>query len=141
MPQLPADTPKNNGDTDDKSGNQTLNIGSYHYHGNDLKELAKISKSNPELANKLVDNSDKYDQRSNFSYRFGIAATLILVAMILAAFVTLFVLKGTLVTFAIIGCFSVVALLTRVILTGKWSDDSVVGKALLHLAKALGSSD
>ena len=141
MSNLPAPPPESNDDSESVGGNQILNIGSYHYYGNDLKEIGRIAETNPELAEKLIESSDRHHQRSNFSYRFGIMATLVLVAMILATFLTLFILKGIVATFAIVACFSVVALLTRVILTGQWSNDTVVGKAIQRLAKLLGSSE
>lgn len=140
MSNLPITPNESNDETGDNGGNQILNIGSYHYYGNDLKEIGRIAENNPELAEKLIDSSDKHHQRSNFSYRFGIAATLLLVAMILASFLTLFILKGILATFGIVACFGVVALLIRVILTGQWPEDTFIGKTVQGLAKLLGSS-
>lgn len=98
MSNLPAAPNGSNDGREDGGGNQILNIGNYHCHGNDLKEIARIAETNPDLADKLIDNSDRHHQRSNFSYRFGIVATLILVVMVLATFLTLFILKGILAT-------------------------------------------
>ncbi len=64
MSQLPVDPQKNRGGPSDRSGAQILNIGSYHYYGNDLKKIRKIADSDTDVANKLVDNSDKHGQRA-----------------------------------------------------------------------------
>lgn len=117
-----------------------LSIGQLHWHGNDIAELTKLAAVNPELANKIVEQRDAEDKRANTSFRFGMVTTLILVAMILAAFSFLFVKVGVWATLLIVVFVLATALLVRVILTGQWSETTWFGKFVDALSRALGSS-
>lgn len=124
----------------DAPDNETriLNIGNLHYHGNDLAELRKLAEVSPELAEKLIDQRDREDQRDHASYRFGLGATIFLVLGALVCLTFMFVYVGPWSTVAVIGVLLAIALLLRVILTGQWSETSWIGRFLNALIQLLG---
>lgn len=124
---------------DQESSSQILNIDNLHYHGNDIRELTKLAKVNPELAEKIVQQKDDANKRHHGSYRFGLGASITLVVAVLAAVSYLMVNLGVVATFAAIGLILAVALLIRVVLTGNWSDTTWFGRIVQLLAKVLGS--
>lgn len=139
---LPAppdrETPNDGSNGNGERGNNFLAIGQFHYHGNDLSELRKLAEHNPELAEQLIRNSDKADQRSHLSYRFGLLVSFVLLIAIIVAVLAVIVLEGIWVATVIIAGILAVALLVRVILTGEWSDTSWFGRFVGFLAKTLG---
>lgn len=127
-------------DSRDDGQTRILNVGQLHWHGNDIAELTKLASVDPELARKVVDQRDAEDKRANNSYRFGMIVTVLLVTLIIFAFSFLFVKVGIWSTLLAIMFVIAIALLTRVILTGQWSDTTWFGKFVDALAKALGST-
>lgn len=134
---IPTRGKKNTGGKE-PAPDQNLNIENFHYHGNDLRELAKIADSNPRLAEKIIDQQGSFNARHHSSYRFGLCASLALVISTLAAVAYLMVNVGVVSTLGAVGIILAVALLIRVILTGQWSETSWVGKIFQMLAGALG---
>jgi hypothetical protein len=124
---------------EENASSQILNIDNLHYHGNDIRELTKLAKVNPELAEKVIKQRDNANSRHHSSYRFGLGASIALVGGVLASVSYLMVNLGILATFAAVGLILAVALLIRVVLTGNWSDTTWFGKVVQALAKALGS--
>lgn len=133
LPPSPNDPPP------ERRSGGILNIGQFHYHGSDLAELRKLAEVDPSLASKVVDQRDAEDGRANASYRFGIAASAVLVLGVVAAFAVILIFAGPIESAVVIGGILAVALLIRVILTGEWSDTSWFGKMMVSLAKALGA--
>ena len=115
-----------------------LRIDTLNYHGNDLHELRKIAETNPDLAEKLVEQKDRSDARENTSFRFGLFSALILVGMTLTTLSFLLYSVGVIATFVSMGVILAIALLIRVILTGEWSDTSWLGRIVEGLVKLLG---
>jgi hypothetical protein len=132
---------RNGSGNGEKPNEQNLNVENFHYYGNDLRELGKIADSNPDLANKIVDQNDKFNARHHGSYRFGLVASLLLVVATLGTIAYLMVNVGMMATIGAVGIILGVALMIRVILTGQWSETSWVGKTFQVLAKALGASN
>ncbi len=136
------DDPDNSKSPNDKSsqGNQTLNINDFHYHGNDLAEIARIAEKSPVLAAKILDYSNQADKRKNTSYRFGLVSTTLLLSIALFTVTYIVVNQGIFISIGAAALILAIALLIRVILTGEWSDTSWFGKFIGLLAKALGSN-
>ena len=124
----------------DGSRTNILNVGQLHWHGNDIAELAKLASIDPELARRVVDQRDNEDKRANISYRFGVAAAVLLVGIIIFACSFLFVKVGIWSTLLTVALAIAVALLVRVILTGQWSDTTWFGRLVDALTKMLGSN-
>jgi len=130
--------PKKSGDQDfdhggENNGNNILNVGQFHYHGNDLKELRRLAEVSPDLAERVVDSSDKQDERFNVSFRLGIVAALMLVMTAILGIVFLTIYGGILSTISLIAFILAISLLIRVILTGQWSETSWFGKLVSAL--------
>lgn len=140
-PESLLPTPKAEKASGSEGPSQVLTIGQYHYHGNDIAELRKLAEVSPQLAEKVVDQRDKEDARVNISYRFGLAVSLLLVAFTLTAFTVAMIFAGVWATLIAVAAILAVALLVRVILTGKWSDTSWFGKLVTAIARALGASE
>lgn len=140
LPPSRDDKPSNGNGGNYGGGDRFLAINHLHLHGNDLAELRKLAEVSPHLAEKVVDQRDREDARANVSYRFGLAASLVLVALTLTCVTTLLVFVGLLPTILVIALILAVSLLVRVVLTGQWSDTTWFGKLVGLLAKALGST-
>lgn len=126
------------GERQSSAGARILAIGNLHYHGNDLTELRKLSETNPQLAEKVVNQRDKESERDHYSYRFALVSTVSLVALVLLAVTVLFIFVGVWSTIGVIGVILAIALMIRVILTGEWSETTWFGKIVGALVKALG---
>jgi hypothetical protein len=124
----------------EESQPQVLNVENLHYYGNDLRELARLAKVNPKLAEKVVKQRDAANQRENMSYRFAVVATSGLVLGVLGSVAYLTVNAGILAAIASVAVLLAVAVLLRVVLTGEWSDTSWFGKFLNALVKLLGGN-
>jgi hypothetical protein len=130
---------KDNGDSgnEDPQG-QVLNVENLHYYGNDLRELTKLAKVNPKLADKVIKQRDLANHRENVSYRLAVISTSALVLGVLASVAYLTVNAGILATISSIAVLLSVAVLLRVVLTGEWSDTSWFGKFLSAVVNILG---
>jgi hypothetical protein len=135
---LPAELDHSKADR--RNGDNILAIRDFHYHGNDLRELKEIAKENPDLAHKLVDNSDRQDARANVSYRFGLIATSAIVIAVIGLFGIIIFTEGLKATLAYGFILFLCIILIRVILTGEWSDESWIGRALVWMSKLLGAN-
>lgn len=110
--------------------NRYLHIKNLHYHPNDLSELRKIAESNPELADKIVDQRDRSEARTDGSFRLGLVSALVLLVVLILGTVYVVVNAGVIALALMIGVILAAALLIRVVLTGQWSETSWVGKIL-----------
>ncbi|WP_047629797.1 hypothetical protein [Rhizobium sp. WW_1] len=138
-PAKSTDQDENN-ENGHQSGGHFLAINNLHYHANELSELRKLAEVSPELAEKVIEQRDKESARITASYNFGIACSIILLALILASFTILCIYVGIIATIAATGGILAVALMIRVILTGEWSETSWVGKIVASIIKGLGGS-
>ena len=122
----------------DPAGGQIVNIENYHYAGNDLAELAKIAAIDPNLAQRVVEQRDKSDQREHTSERIGMITIAGLSALTLLTILLLIFYGG--VWELAIGILLIISLavLARVILTGEWSDASWIGSTLNSVTKTFG---
>ena len=118
-----------------------MKIENLHLHANDLHALSKIAESDPELANKIVDQRDNEDRRYNTSYRFGVGASAVLVSVVVLSFTMTLINLGVWATLGLVRLALAIALLVRVILTGEWSETTWFGKFVGVTAKALGSKE
>lgn len=116
-----------------------VRIENFHHYQNDLDALAELAKVDPMLAEKVVAQRDKEDERANVSYRFGIVSTVVLLTVAILSVVTMFLVGGFFLTIGSIGFLMAVAVLVRVILTGEWSESSWLGSFVKTMAKSLGS--
>tara|TARA_R110002126_G_scaffold184665_1_gene333083 strand:+ start:1703 stop:2140 length:438 start_codon:yes stop_codon:yes gene_type:complete len=130
----------NTGSNTKPTGNQILNVGNYHYHGNDLKELRLLAEASPDIAEQVLQNQEKADARFNNSHRFGLCATIFLVVIALVGLVTVIIFDQILSLILLVVLVLAMALMIRVVLTGHWSDTSWFGRTVGLLAKSLGSS-
>lgn len=133
-----------NGDQSEESGNSHghsnhVNIGQFHYHGNDLKELGRIAETNPALAQLIIENADRQDQRWHASERLGLITTAIMLILVLGFILTLVLNVGLWSSIAALGLLLACGVLIRVILTGEWSETSWVGTIMNGLARGLGA--
>ncbi|WP_128292608.1 MULTISPECIES: hypothetical protein [Afifella] len=140
LPERPDSSNRKGEEGGSRAGDRYLAIGSLHLHGNDLAELRKIASENPALAEKIVDQRDREDARANASYRFGIVASLILIAMALSSLTFILVWAGLLATIGLALATLAIAVLIRVVLTGEWSETSWFGRVVNALARMLGSA-
>lgn len=115
-----------------------VSIKEFHLHGNDIAEIANLAQINPELANKILSNNEASNRREHASYRFGLLATIALLAIVLFCVTLLLIEKGIVATFIAIGFVMAIAVLIRVILTGEWSDTTWFGQFVGGLAKFFG---
>ena len=110
-----------------------IDISNLHYHPNDLSELRKIAEISPELAEKLIAQKDRSEDRETSSFRIGIVSTLLLLALLIIGTVYVVIYAGIIALICLIAVILAVALLIRVILTGEWSETNWVG----HIIKGL----
>ena len=127
-------------DTEGDTGGRVLRIDALHLHANDIDALRRLAETDPELARELVDQKDRLDRREHASYRFGVVATSALVFGVLLSLSWILVEIGVLLSLATVMIFVAIALLMRVILTGEWSDTSVIGKAIDGIVRILGGT-
>lgn len=120
-------------------GDNGFIVGQLHLHANDYHAIERAARIDIDLANKMLDQRDAADRRYHMSHRFGVSATVFLLCMTLGAFAVIFVNLGIIATLLVISLIFALALLIRVILTGKWSDTSWFGKLVNMLGKRLGS--
>ena len=117
-----------------------VQIENLHLHASDIDALRRLSDSDPELARIVVDQKDKFDARYHGSYRFGLAASVVLVlssiGALTLALIYLGVLKGMLLLAGVIAA----AVFVRVILTGEWSETSMIGQIIGAMVKMLGGT-
>jgi hypothetical protein len=121
------------------SDNSGINIENLNYTASDVDALRRMAEVNPELAERIVDQRDRENQRENVSYRFGVVAASVLLIAILAFTFGCLAYVGFLATLGLIGVVLACALLVRVVLTGEWSETSWFGSLVHLLARALGS--
>jgi hypothetical protein len=122
-----------------RGGNHFL-IGHLHYHANDISELRKLAEVDPTLAEKVIDQRDKENERIVGSYNLGLITSGVLVCAVLIAVTCLIIFAGVIATFASVGVILACALFIRVLLTGEWSETSWLGKILNVVLKALGGT-
>jgi hypothetical protein len=134
---LPPEKPDNSESDDSRRGNHFL-IEHLHYHANDLSELRKIAETSPELAEKVVEQRDRENERVIGSYNLGLIVSGGLLVAVLFAVVLLIIFAGIIETMVSIAAILAVAILIRVIVSGQWSDTSWIGKFVDMLIGGLG---
>lgn len=139
MSSGPPDRTGTDGDRDaDGSETRVLHIDQLHLHANEIDSLARLAKTDPELARIIVDQKDAFDKREHGSYRFGMLVSGSLVLGIIACLTYAFVKLGIVLSILLIFCLIAAGLFVRVLLTGEWSDTSFVGHMIKGIIHALG---
>lgn len=135
--KLPEDPTKSDeGDAD--SSIRVLNIDNVHFHTNDLDALNRLAQTDIELARIVVDQKDKFDRREHASFKFAVAVTSSLVLAIIFALTYSIIKLGVIKSLMLLGGIVASALFVRVVLTGKWSDTTVIGKIVSGIISILG---
>ena len=140
LPQNPDKPSSQNNESGRSQGDRFLAINHLHYHANDISELRKLAEVDPTLAEKVIDQRDKENERIVGSYNLAVIATSVLLAFILGCGTLLIVFAGLLKTMAAIALVLACALFIRAVLTGQWSDTSWFGKLLSAILKLLGGA-
>ena len=140
LPDRPVPKKQNNNSGEFDPDVRALRVDNLHYHGNDLAEIRRISESNPQLAEQIVSSIDSQNKREEVSYRFGLITTSILLITIFVAFAIIATNVGTVTLILILFGILFAAVLVRVILTGEWTESSMLGKIVASLTKILGGS-
>lgn len=134
-----ADTPVPIGSPDDDGGNgRHLYIGNLNYSENDIKALAELAKVDPNLADKVVDQRNAESEREHFSERFGIAAVVLLIGMLIFGVVFITLEAGIVALGMLIALILATALMIRVIVTGEWSETTWFGSMIRGGVSLLG---
>jgi hypothetical protein len=140
MSKKPVSLPPKNGSEDAGQESRVLNVGELHYHPNEIDSLRKLAEADPDLARIVVDQKSAFDVREHGSFRFGVVATSLLVLAIIAALSYVVVKLGVVSSLVVIFGILVVALLIRVLLTGRWSETSWIGHLVEAIVKILGGT-
>jgi hypothetical protein len=140
LPQNPDKPSSENNEGGRSQGGHFLAINHLHYHANDISELRKLAEVDPILAEKVIDQRDKENERIVGSYNLAVIATSVLLAFILGCGTMLIIFAGLIQTIAAVTLILAAALFMRVVLTGQWSDTSWFGKALSAAIKFMGGT-
>lgn len=119
---------------------RVLNIDNLHLHSNEIDSLNRLAKTDPELARIVFDQKDKFDRRGHASFRFGVISASVLVLGLVAAASYVLIKLGIILSMILIAFFLVSALLVRALLTGEWSDTSVIGQIINGIVRVMGGS-
>ncbi len=141
MTKPPSRKPDDSDGNPEDKNTQILNVNELHHHPSELKELRKLAEVDPALAYRVLDAEEEKDRRFNTSYRFGLVSTAVLLLVTVCAMLFAIVHEGLFSTFLLIGLILSLALLIRVILTGRWSETTWFGKIVSSITKALGSEE
>lgn len=126
------------GERDAGRESRIVHIDNLHLHSNDIDALRRLAETDPELAHIVVQQKDLFHRRGHASYRFGIIAACALLLGMLLAFSYILVNLGIILSLVLVACIVAAALFIRVILTGEWSDTSVVGQIVNGIVTTLG---
>ncbi|MCY1664593.1 hypothetical protein [Rhizobium sp. SL86] len=121
-----------------RDGGRFLAINNLHYHANEISELRRLAETNPELAEKIIDQRDRSEARVAASYNFGVGATVVLLTILLTAAVVTLAFGGVLHLLVLVAVLLAGSFLVRVVLTGEWSDTSWFGKLVTSMISVLG---
>ncbi|MBA86112.1 hypothetical protein ACSSNL_13480 [Thalassobius sp. S69A] len=130
------DDPKNNlpgepgRDPNSSTNGRALYVKDLHYHATSLTELRRLAETNPDLAEKVVDQEDRRHQREDSSFKLALIVTGFLATLMLTAFVSIAYLFGLFQSIGMIVFLLAVSHLLRVVLTGEWSETSWLGQFL-----------
>lgn len=138
MSKEPLDPEKPDQNGKDAGETRVLAIDNLHLHANDIDSLRRLSEQDPDLARIIVDQRDTISRREHSSYRFGVVAAVLFVLGVLVALSYILVKVGIVLSIVLLIVILAIALLVRVILTGEWSDTSIIGKLTTALITALG---
>lgn len=138
-PIVPTNGPRSEENGANSGGGKTLIIEGYHNYESDIRGLAELSRSNPALAQQLLDNEDAADRRSHGSHRLGLFTALLLVGILVYGVVEILTSFGIVASIAFILFMIALAAVIRVVLTGEWSDTSWMGKVILGILRAFGA--
>jgi ABC-type uncharacterized transport system fused permease/ATPase subunit len=133
----PIEAPKRSGRQNKRGLNET---GKGPFDRTELLVLYKLAQVDPELAAKIIDQRDNDSARAAASYRFGLFVSIssMLISLISLLLVLLFssIAKALVLVLGVMA----IALLTRVVITGDWSETGWFGKGLELILQVFGKT-
>lgn len=138
---LPAARSNGASGSEDDAGGQHLYVNTLNYRANDLAELRKLAETSPELANKLLENQDRQNSRSERSYRLGLGMAGLITLAIVAGGSYVLVSLGWWQTVVFVLVLLGVSHVLRSVLKGEFSETSWFGNFLSGAKKKQGRSN